>query len=82
LKGTAALGAGLTANFGATGQLNGRWDVVHRFGGENAGQVFGRHLLVLAAPPSVLATEQFEAGTWLVSEITGSINLNLGVQAG
>lgn len=81
-KGTAALGAGITANFGATGQLSGDWDVVHRFGGENAPKVLADTFSSWRLPLTVSQPGDLQPGTWLVAEINGSIGLNLGVQAG
>jgi hypothetical protein len=83
LKGTAALGTiPVTLNFGATGQLNGDWDVVHRFGSESAAQVLGDTLSSWRLPLVFSQPSDLKPGTWLVSEISGSISLNLGVQAG
>ena len=83
LKGTAALGAtAVTVNFGTTGQLNGDWDVVHRFGGESAAQVLGETVSSWRLPLVFSQPSDLKPGTWLVSEINGSISLNLAVEAG
>jgi hypothetical protein len=82
VKGTAALAAGVTANFGATGQVNGDWDVVHRFGGEGARDVLGATISAWRLPRQINAPSQLDPGTWLIAEIAGSIALSLGVQAG
>ena len=81
-KGTAALGVGLTANFGATGALSGDWDVVHRFGSESAVQVLKDTFSSWRLPLAFSQPSDLKPGTWLVSEVNGSVNLNLGVQAG
>lgn len=82
VKGTAALAVGVTANFGATGQVNGDWGVVHRFGGEGARDVLEATFSAWRLPRQINAPSQLAAGTWLIAEIAGSIALNLGVQAG
>ena len=82
VKGTAALAAGLTANFGATGAVNGDWDVVHRFGADLALKVLEDTFSAWRLPRQIDNPSQLSAGSWLIAEIGGSISLNLGVQAG
>ena len=87
VKGTAALTGvgGVTANFGASGEVDYDWDVVHRFG--DAGAAGAKDVLKATIdawrlPRQIKAPSDLAPGTWLVSELGGSLGLNLGVKAG
>jgi hypothetical protein len=81
-KGTAAMGAGLTANFGVTGHVHGDWNVVHRFGNDTALNVLGATFMAGRLPRQIKHPSNLAPGTWLITEISGSIALNLGIMAG
>ena len=82
IKGSAALGTGISLNFGATGSLNGDWDVIHRFNGEGARDVLAAAIDSWRLPRQIHAASQLPPGTWLITEVNGSIDLSVGVQAG
>jgi hypothetical protein len=87
-KGSVALGVGASVNFGGSASRTGDYAVVHRFQ-----STAGARDVVVSAIESWILPKQFEGpdadgsysiqpGTWIVTEVDGSVALNLGVQAG
>jgi hypothetical protein len=83
VKGAAALGTGVTLNFGATGSVQGDWDVVHRFpGATGAFDALDDAFSAWRLPRQIDDAQQLPPGTWIVTELNGSLKANVGVQAG
>jgi hypothetical protein len=82
-KGTIALGAGASGTFGVEGSTNRLFAVLHRFhDAEPAVKVFEDTFGSWAVPRMVDSAEDLAPGTWLITEVDGSMALQLGVQAG
>lgn len=87
-KGSLALGVGASVNFGGSASRNADYAVVHKF--QNT---VGARDVVASTVKSWILPKQFEGpdgdgnysiqpGTWIVTEVDGSVAINLGVQAG
>lgn len=82
-KGTMALGVGASANFGGSASRTADYGIVHAFQ-----KTDGAHDVVAATIGSWILPSQFESaddiqpGTWIVTEVDGSVAVNVGVQAG
>jgi hypothetical protein len=82
-KGAIALGAGASGSFGVEGSTSRLFAVVHRFHDhESAAKVFEDVFDSWALPRTVDSAGDLAPGTWLITEVDGSIALQLGVQAG
>jgi len=83
VKGAVAFGGVGSLNFGATGSLQGDWDVVHRFpGATGAFGVLEQTFSAWRLPRQISTAQQLPAGTWILTELNGSLKTNVGVQAG
>ena len=84
VKGAVAFGTGATLNFGATGSVQGDWDVVHRFPGATTGafDALADTFSAWRLPRQIISANQLPPGTWVVTELNGSLKVNVGVQAG
>ena len=87
-KGSVALGVGASVNFGGSASRNADYAVLHKF--QNSARARD---VVASTIKSWILPKQFEGpdgngsysiqpGTWIVTEVDGSVALNLGVQAG
>jgi hypothetical protein len=82
-KGAMALGVGASANFGGSVSRNAAYAVIHQFQGTaGARDVLASTIESWILPSQFDGTDRFQPLTWVVTEVDGSIVLNLGVQAG
>ncbi len=82
-KGSVALGAGPSVTFGAEGKRLGAYAVIRQFPADAGARpaleaVFQSWML----PTQFRQLDDLEPGTWIVSEVDGSIALSLGAQYG
>ncbi|HSL81473.1 MAG TPA: hypothetical protein VLF66_01775, partial [Thermoanaerobaculia bacterium] len=82
-KGSVALGAGVTAQFGVDAKREAGFAVVKRFGPETgARDVVAETVRAWRLPRQVRSPADLPPGAWLVAEVDGSLALSLGVKAG
>ncbi|HMD69960.1 MAG TPA: hypothetical protein VKF41_01380 [Bryobacteraceae bacterium] len=87
-KGAVALGTGITANFGGSASRKADYAVIHEFqNAEGARDVLESTIRSWILPcqfegPDAKGEFQIQPRTWIVTEVDGSVALNLGVQAG
>ncbi len=82
-KGAVALGTGINATFGVSGSNTGLFGVVHRFTDtEPALKVLQDTFSTWALPRMVDSAADLLPGSWIISEVEGSIAVTMGVQAG
>ncbi len=82
-KGAMALGVGATANFGGSVSRNAAYAVIHQFqdtagARDTLAATIGSWIL----PSQFDGADRFQPFTWVVTEVDGSVAINLGVQAG
>lgn len=81
-KGSIALDAGATAIFGADAKRHRGWKVVHRFGNVPAAKAVADTIGAWILPRQIDSPERLSPGTWIVSQVDGSLSMNAGVEAG
>ena len=82
-KGAMALGTGASVNFGGAFSKDAAYAVIHQFPDTaGAADVLGGTIKSWILPNQFDGLDRLPPRTWIVTELDGSIALNLGVQAG
>ena len=82
-KGAMALGVGASANFGGSVSRSAAYAVIHEFeDSDGSRDVLSGTIQSWILPNQFDGVDRLPPRTWLVTELDGSVALNLGVQAG